>query len=159
MYKYHATIHTCWCSDPASRPSFEEIDRRIRALDVQGITSLALKAAKTHKIRSSNASTVCMSVCIHICIYACMHARACFKRCSDYFKANINTLRKHIHRFCHNCGIRMDQTLIMSFVLLVFSLISLRAGPVWCVSQARRWSFDEWSKGPPGTQGNGHCVL
>jgi hypothetical protein len=71
-YTYTQT-HIRICSDASCRPSFEEIDRRIRALDVQGITSQALRAAKTHKMHSSNASTVCMYVCMHKFMYVCMY--------------------------------------------------------------------------------------
>ncbi len=62
-------------SDASCRPSFEEIDRRIRALDVQGITSQALRAAKTHKLHSRNASTV--YIYIYACVYVCMCACVC----------------------------------------------------------------------------------
>ncbi len=62
-------MKSCWHSEPSARPTFDELDKRFKTMDITGVFTLEKRKRDLMKDTNKDALLfqVCMCACVHVC--------------------------------------------------------------------------------------------
>jgi hypothetical protein len=75
-------MKSCWHSEPSARPTFDELDKRFKTMDIAGVFSTAFEKRKRDLMKDSNRDALIFQVCVDACV--CVHERNTESKSLEY---------------------------------------------------------------------------